>query len=77
MDIFIRVFPSSNELQEQVYFPTISGVCSTLFDSGEKAEAAKYLRLVVAYNPRYKKFLDQCEQDDDIADDLARSRREP
>lgn len=51
-------------------------VYSTLFDAGQKAEAAKYLRLVVAHKPAYKKFLDQCEQDDDIASDLAGSRRE-
>ncbi|KAK7394686.1 hypothetical protein VNO78_15221 [Psophocarpus tetragonolobus] len=49
---------------------------STLFDAGHKAEAAKYLRLVVAHKPAYKKFLDKCEQDDDITSDLARSRRE-
>ncbi|KAL3000758.1 hypothetical protein AAZX31_09G231300 [Glycine max] len=48
----------------------------TLFDSGQKAEAAKYLRLVVAYKPGYKKFLELCEKDDDIASDLTRSRRE-
>ncbi|MCI40017.1 ALBINO3-like protein, partial [Trifolium medium] len=48
----------------------------TLYDGGQKAEAAKYLRLVVAYNPGYKKFLEQCEQDDDLTSDLARSRRE-
>ncbi|XP_027351859.1 ALBINO3-like protein 2, chloroplastic isoform X2 [Abrus precatorius] len=58
------------------YFDTLLLLASTLFDAGQKAEAAKYLRLVVAYNPAYKKFLDQCEQDDDITSDLARSRRE-
>nr|KYP47630.1 hypothetical protein KK1_030736 [Cajanus cajan] len=58
------------------YFDGLLLLASTLFDSGQKAEAAKYLRLVVAHKPAYKKFLDQCEQDDDIASDLARSRRE-
>jgi YidC/Oxa1 family membrane protein insertase len=53
-----------------------SWVYSTLYDGGQKAEAAKYLRLVVAYNPAYKKFLEQCEQDTDLTSDLARSRRE-
>ena len=53
------------------------GIYSTLYDAGEKVEAAKYLRLVVAYNPAYKKFLEQCErEDDDIVRDLANSRRE-
>ncbi|KAK7295166.1 hypothetical protein RJT34_18071 [Clitoria ternatea] len=51
-------------------------LASTLFDSGDKAEAAKYLRIVVAYKPAYKKFLDQCEEDHDITSDLARNRRE-
>lgn len=51
-------------------------VYSSLHDSGQKAEAAKYLRLVVAYNPGYKKFLEQCEQHEDIASDLAQTRRD-
>ncbi|XP_061357390.1 ALBINO3-like protein 2, chloroplastic [Gastrolobium bilobum] len=65
------------------YFDGLLLLASTLFDAGHKAEAAKYLRLVVAYKPGYKKFLEQCERDDDddadaddIASDLARSRRE-
>ncbi|CAJ1822180.1 unnamed protein product [Sphenostylis stenocarpa] len=58
------------------YFDGLLLLASTLFDAGQKAEAAKYLRLVVARKPAYKKFLDQCEQDDDIASDVARSRRE-
>ncbi|TKY65370.1 ALBINO3 protein 3 [Spatholobus suberectus] len=58
------------------YFDGLLLLASTLFDAGQKAEAAKYLRLVVAHKPGYKKFLEQCEQDDDIASDLARSRRE-
>jgi len=52
----------------------ICWVCSTLFDAGQKAEAAKYLRLVVVHKPAYKRFLDQCEQDDDIASDLTGRR---
>ncbi|KAK7340341.1 hypothetical protein VNO77_21043 [Canavalia gladiata] len=58
------------------YFDTLLLLASALFDAGQKAEAAKYLRLVVAHNPAYKKFLDQCEEDDDITSDLANSRRE-
>ncbi|XP_022635656.1 ALBINO3-like protein 2, chloroplastic isoform X2 [Vigna radiata var. radiata] len=57
------------------YFDGLLLLASTLFDAGQKAEAAKYLRLVVVHKPAYKKFLDQCEQDDDIASDLA-SRRD-
>ncbi|QCE12499.1 preprotein translocase subunit YidC [Vigna unguiculata] len=56
------------------YFDGLLLLASTLFDAGQKAEAAKYLRLVVVHRPAYKKFLDQCEQDDDIASDLARRR---
>ncbi|BAT83547.1 hypothetical protein VIGAN_04070900 [Vigna angularis var. angularis] len=56
------------------YFDGLLLLASTLFDAGQKAEAAKYLRLVVVHKPAYKKFLDQCEQDDDIASDLARRR---
>ncbi|KAJ1443538.1 Tetratricopeptide-like helical domain superfamily [Sesbania bispinosa] len=58
------------------YFDGLLLLASTLFDAGQKAEAAKYLRRVVAYKPAYKKFLEQCEQDEDFASDLARSRRE-
>ncbi|KAK2415607.1 mitochondrial inner membrane protein OXA1 [Trifolium repens] len=58
------------------YFDGLLLLASTLYDGGQKAEAAKYLRLVVAYNPAYKKFLEQCEQDTDLTSDLARSRRE-
>ncbi|XP_012569178.1 ALBINO3-like protein 2, chloroplastic [Cicer arietinum] len=58
------------------YFDGLLLLASTLYDAGQKAEAAKYLRPVVAFNPAYKKFLEQCEQDEDFASDLARSRRE-
>ncbi|KAI4350151.1 hypothetical protein L6164_010660 [Bauhinia variegata] len=58
------------------YFDGLLLFASTLFDGGQRDEAAKYLRLVVAYNPAYRKFLEKCEQDDDIASDLANSRRE-
>ncbi|KAL9297030.1 hypothetical protein ACSQ67_022926 [Phaseolus vulgaris] len=58
------------------YFDGLLLLASTLFDAGQKAEAAKYLRLVVVHKPAYKRFLDQCEQDNDIASDLARSRRD-
>lgn len=58
------------------YFNGLLLLASTLYDAGQKAEAAKYLRLVVAYKPTYRRFLDACEQDEDIANDLANSRRE-
>ncbi|KAF1884125.1 hypothetical protein Lal_00046412 [Lupinus albus] len=55
---------------KRYYFDGLLLLASTLFDAGQKNEAAKYLRLIVAYNPAYQKFLDQCEQDDDITSDL-------
>ncbi|KAK7243288.1 hypothetical protein RIF29_38081 [Crotalaria pallida] len=63
---------------KRYYFEGLLLLASTLFDAGQKDEAAKYLRLIVAYNPAYRKFLDQCEQEDDadITSDLTNSRRE-
>ncbi|KAL1360534.1 hypothetical protein HN51_005927 [Arachis hypogaea] len=69
---------------KRYYFDGLLLLASSLYDEGNKEEAAKYLRLVVAYNPSYQKFLDQCERndddddgdDDDIVTDLANSRRE-
>lgn len=61
---------------KRYYFDGLLLLASSLHDSGQKAEAAKYLRLVVAYNPGYKKFLEQCEQHEDIASDLAQTRRD-
>ncbi|MED6224695.1 hypothetical protein PIB30_086531, partial [Stylosanthes scabra] len=66
------------------YFDGLLLFASSLYDAGNKEEAAKYLRLVVAFNPSYQKFLDKCERDDeddddgddDIVTDLANSRRE-
>ncbi|KAF7817748.1 ALBINO3-like protein 2, chloroplastic [Senna tora] len=58
------------------YFNGLLLLASTLYDAGQKDEAAKYLRLVVAYNPAHTKFLELCERDNDIASDLAMSRRE-
>jgi len=69
-------FPLQTQLFLSCSLDWIGWICSTLFDAGQKAEAAKYLRLVVAYKPGYKKFLEQCEKDDDFTSDLARSRRD-
>ncbi|KAF7817747.1 ALBINO3-like protein 2, chloroplastic [Senna tora] len=44
------------------YFDGLLLLASTLYDAGQKDEAAKYLRLVVAYNPAYTKFLEVCER---------------
>ncbi|XP_028800217.1 ALBINO3-like protein 2, chloroplastic isoform X2 [Neltuma alba] len=58
------------------YFDGLLLLASALHDAGQKDEAAKYLRLLVAYKPAYRKYLEACEQDQDIASDLASSRRE-
>ncbi|KAG4992635.1 hypothetical protein JHK87_026092 [Glycine soja] len=71
-----KTFVSQGKSQKIQLAKAIILMGYTLFDSGQKAEAAKYLRLVVAYKPGYKKFLELCEKDDDIASDLTRSRRE-
>lgn len=49
---------------------------SALVNEGRKAEALKYLRLAVAYNPAYKELLEQCEnEDEEFGSDLVNSRR--
>ena len=35
--------------------------CSTLFQEGEKSEAAKYLRIAAAYDPGANRYLKECE----------------
>lgn len=52
------------------------GFSSALLDSGRKAEALKFLRLVVAYNPNYNYLLEEVEnEEDNFASDLVNSRR--
>lgn len=64
-----------------VYLP-VTSLCitwiffSALVNEGRKAEALKYLRLAVAYNPAYKELLEQCEnEDEEFGSDLVNSRR--
>ncbi|XVF30398.1 hypothetical protein REPUB_Repub16aG0053800 [Reevesia pubescens] len=58
------------------YFDGLLLLSSALLDVGRKAEALKYLRLVVAYNPSYKYLLEEVEnEEDDFASNLASSRR--
>ncbi|KAJ6692753.1 ALBINO3-LIKE PROTEIN 2 CHLOROPLASTIC [Salix purpurea] len=42
------------------YFDGLLLLASALSKEGRNAEAVKYLRLVVAYDPSRKEFLDQC-----------------
>ena len=71
-----------------LYFPVITSILSVnktsywswcfsaLSREGRKAEAVKYLRLVVAYDPSRKDFLEECENDEDsFVGDLVSSRR--
>lgn len=53
-------------------------VFSALSNVGRKAEALKYLRLAAAYNPDYKEYLEQYEnenEDENFVGDLVGSRR--
>ena len=49
--------------------------CSALSHEDRKAEAAKYLRRAVAFNPSYKVYLEELENEDSFASDLVNSRR--
>ncbi|EXC29910.1 ALBINO3-like protein 2 [Morus notabilis] len=58
------------------YFDTLLLLSSALYNVGRREEASEYLRLLVAHNPAYSKYLEQCENDDDsFVSDLANSRR--
>ncbi|CAK7340305.1 unnamed protein product [Dovyalis caffra] len=57
------------------YFDGLLLLASALSREGRKVEAVKYLRLVVAYDPSRKDFLEECENDDNFLGDLAYSRR--
>ncbi|WRX25198.1 hypothetical protein QQP08_017685 [Theobroma cacao] len=58
------------------YFDGLLLLSSALLDSGRKAEALKFLRLVVAYNPNYNYLLEEVEnEEDNFASDLVNSRR--
>ncbi|XP_010541269.1 PREDICTED: ALBINO3-like protein 3, mitochondrial isoform X2 [Tarenaya hassleriana] len=45
------------------YFDALVLLSSALFNEGRKDEAAKYLRLVVAYDNSFKELLKQCEEE--------------
>ncbi|KAK8639190.1 hypothetical protein V6N13_137583 [Hibiscus sabdariffa] len=58
------------------YFDGLLLLSSALFDSGRKAEALEFLKLVVAYNPKYDSLLEDFKNDeDDFTSTLAGSRR--
>ncbi|KAK9091567.1 hypothetical protein Sjap_024744 [Stephania japonica] len=45
------------------YFDGLLLLASTLFNEGQKGEAAKHLRLAAAYDPKYNEYLQQCLED--------------
>ncbi|KAK9106034.1 hypothetical protein Scep_022878 [Stephania cephalantha] len=45
------------------YFDGLLLLASTLFNEGQKEEAAKHLRLAAAYDPKYNEYLQQCLED--------------
>ncbi|XP_057961989.1 ALBINO3-like protein 2, chloroplastic [Malania oleifera] len=58
------------------YFDGLLLLASALYNEGRKAEAVKYLRILISYNPAYSELLEQCEKDDDaFVNDLVSSRR--
>ncbi|KAJ4825178.1 hypothetical protein Tsubulata_022545 [Turnera subulata] len=58
------------------YFATLVLLASALYNQDRRAEAARYLRLAVAFDPNYKELLEQCEKDDEsFVGDLVNSRR--
>ncbi|KAK4602008.1 hypothetical protein RGQ29_011191 [Quercus rubra] len=58
------------------YFDGLVLLASALYNEGRKTEAANYLRSAAAYNPAYKEYLEQCENDEDVfVSDLVSSRR--
>ncbi|KAL0015511.1 hypothetical protein SO802_002580 [Lithocarpus litseifolius] len=58
------------------YFDGLVLLASALYNEGRKTEAANYLRYAAAYNPAYKEYLEQCENDEDVfVSDLVSSRR--
>lgn len=50
-------------------------ICSALSHEDRKPEAAKYLRRAVAFNPSFKVYLEELENDDNFSSDLVNSRR--
>ncbi|KAJ6757699.1 OXA1 [Salix koriyanagi] len=58
------------------YYDGLLLLASALSREGRKAEAVKYLRLVVAYDPSRRNFLEECENDEDsFVGGLVSSRR--
>lgn len=58
------------------YYDGLVLLASALYNEGRKAEASKYLQSAAAYNPAYKEYLDQCEDDNDkLVGHLVSSRR--
>ncbi|KAJ6360394.1 hypothetical protein OIU77_004414 [Salix suchowensis] len=58
------------------YYDGLLLLASALSREGRKAEAVKYLRVVVAYDPSRRNFLEECENDEDsFVGDLVSSRR--
>ncbi|XWS57330.1 hypothetical protein CRYUN_Cryun09bG0164800 [Craigia yunnanensis] len=58
------------------YFDGLLLLSSALVDSGRKVEALKFLRFVVAYDPKYNYLLEEVEnEENDFGSNLASSRK--
>ncbi|CAH2065557.1 unnamed protein product [Thlaspi arvense] len=58
------------------YFEALLLLSSALYKGGQSHEAAKILRVVVDHNPAYKPLLEQCEDDNELVNDLVSSRKD-
>lgn len=58
------------------YYDGLILLSSALINVGRKNDAISYLQKATAYDESYRKFLQQCEnEEDDITSDLITSRR--
>ncbi|WOG84362.1 hypothetical protein DCAR_0103545 [Daucus carota subsp. sativus] len=72
---FGRIKEPEDSTSKSHYYDGLVMLASALSHEDRKAEAAKYLRRAVAFNPSYKVYLEELENEDSFASDLVNSRR--
>lgn len=70
-----RIKEPEDSRSKSHYYDGLVMLASALSHEDRKAEAAKYLRRAVAYNPSYNVYLEELENEDNFATDLVNSRR--
>ncbi|KAG0489160.1 hypothetical protein HPP92_007971 [Vanilla planifolia] len=55
-----------NPVDKSCYYRGLVMLGSTLFQEGEKAEAAKYLRIAAAYDPSVNAYVKECEEESNM-----------